>query len=620
MVGLDESRAMPHAAIVSDCDHIRNTARKLVINHGILEGVGWNRKAFVGLNAGVRRPMESHSKESPKQTDLETPLNSTDIITTDQLWIACSADRVWISPNALSLVIGGPHVKPRLASMGGLLQVENELWAITVAHVFQQEPPCDDHDNDMFDFDESDLAVLMSTDITTTEEMEFAPLSISSESFQQGMDTLELGKTRQRAPGLTSGDLFTASTEESEQSSSPKVKLGQPGLSNALIGTPGIAKLVSTHIRDGDIMANPALDYSMIKINHTNWQSNILSYKGLDGSIVVKEISTVADCMIPNGERLYLLTGSSGAVIGTSIESSSILCLSESKENLQVWTVSLGAVRKGDCGSWAIGIKTGELLGMLIATCPALNEAYILPGQRIMADIKSKLSTVNVSLPLNPLAKFEAAMYIGAAEEIDVHISGGISLAPSSGERTSPLYYAASSGDLEAVKWLINEGADPNKGYVRITKGVINKAVESGKPEILRKLLEVQRDVTERMELITLTPLYAAIKGHYVDIVDILTKEGVDMDRAAFSYITYPLTIALKKGAEEIFQLLLDAGHDTSVTDQGAHQSAEEVEKLFPDEAIHALLEAARATAQAVKTEKEKETESKHKAEISPDD
>ena len=47
-------------------------------------------------------------------------------------------------------------------------------------------------------------------------------------------------------------------------------------------------------------------------------------------------------------------------------------------------------IRKGDSGSWAFDAYTGDLLGILIAGCPKLLEAYILPAYRIFDDIRTK--------------------------------------------------------------------------------------------------------------------------------------------------------------------------------------------------------------------------------------
>lgn len=55
-------------------------------------------------------------------------------------------------------------------------------------------------------------------------------------------------------------------------------------------------------------------------------------------------------------------------------------------------------IQKGDSGSWAFDAFTGDLLGILIAGCPALLEAYIIPARRVFDDIRNHRGS-EVSLP-----------------------------------------------------------------------------------------------------------------------------------------------------------------------------------------------------------------------------
>ncbi|KAJ3535287.1 hypothetical protein NM208_g7196 [Fusarium decemcellulare] len=48
-------------------------------------------------------------------------------------------------------------------------------------------------------------------------------------------------------------------------------------------------------------------------------------------------------------------------------------------------------IQPGDSGSWAFDAHSGNLLGVLIAGCPDLQEAYILPAYEIIQDIKVQL-------------------------------------------------------------------------------------------------------------------------------------------------------------------------------------------------------------------------------------
>jgi hypothetical protein len=45
-------------------------------------------------------------------------------------------------------------------------------------------------------------------------------------------------------------------------------------------------------------------------------------------------------------------------------------------------------IQPGDSGSWAFNAYTGELLGILIAGCQELLEAYILPAHQAFDNIQ----------------------------------------------------------------------------------------------------------------------------------------------------------------------------------------------------------------------------------------
>lgn len=55
-------------------------------------------------------------------------------------------------------------------------------------------------------------------------------------------------------------------------------------------------------------------------------------------------------------------------------------------------------IQAGDSGSWALDAITGDFLGVLIAGCPELQEAYIIPAYDILGDIEKDLGQ-EVRLP-----------------------------------------------------------------------------------------------------------------------------------------------------------------------------------------------------------------------------
>ena len=112
--------------------------------------------------------------------------------------------------------------------------------------------------------------------------------------------------------------------------------------------------------------------------------------------------TSAASKMAPTGTRLTL-AAPRGETTVIAIGSESSVQLTSCKRYLGLWTVRLDRAEDGDCGSWIINHVTGELFGMLAATCEDLCEAYILPIKDIFTEIET-LSDHSVKLPaLDPV-------------------------------------------------------------------------------------------------------------------------------------------------------------------------------------------------------------------------
>ena len=98
-------------------------------------------------------------------------------------------------------------------------------------------------------------------------------------------------------------------------------------------------------------------------------------------------ISSVANEMAPAGTPL-LLRVPRGEITATAISSESSLQLTSSNRYLRLWTIRVDCAEEGDCGSWIVDLATGKLVGMLVATCEAVREAYILPIKDIFKEIE----------------------------------------------------------------------------------------------------------------------------------------------------------------------------------------------------------------------------------------
>ena len=84
-----------------------------------------------------------------------------------------------------------------------------------------------------------------------------------------------------------------------------------------------------------------------------------------------------------------LLQAPRGTTIVIAISTESSVQLNSGNSHLRLWTVQVDRIEDGDCGSWVIDRVTGELFGMLVATCEALCEAYILPVKDIFTEIET---------------------------------------------------------------------------------------------------------------------------------------------------------------------------------------------------------------------------------------
>ena len=108
-------------------------------------------------------------------------------------------------------------------------------------------------------------------------------------------------------------------------------------------------------------------------------------------------ITSVASKSAPAGTHL-LLQAPRGKIVVIAVSSESSVQLNPDHRPLRLWTVQVDRVENGDCGSWITDRVTGELFGVLVATCESLHEAYILPVKDIFNEIQT-VSGHSVGLP-----------------------------------------------------------------------------------------------------------------------------------------------------------------------------------------------------------------------------
>lgn len=114
------------------------------------------------------------------------------------------------------------------------------------------------------------------------------------------------------------------------------------------------------------------------------------------------------------------------------------------------------------------------------------------------------------------------------------------------------LYEAVEQGHTAFVRLLLRKGADPNRGHA------LHRALQIGKPEMIQLFVDKGADFT-RPELL----IYAAASGKKA-IVELLLAKGADVNQID-RYDTNALWLAARDGHADIVALLLDKNADAGI-------------------------------------------------------
>ena len=131
------------------------------------------------------------------------------------------------------------------------------------------------------------------------------------------------------------------------------------------------------------------------------------------------------------------------------------------------------------------------------------------------------------------------------------------------------LLKASEKGDLEGVKFLIENGADVNaKGCCDYTP--LHEAAEKGHLEVVKYLISKGADVNAKSTGVFTsgyTPLHMAAGGGYLEVVKYLVSNGVDVN-AKGEYGDTPLHEAAEKGHLEVVKYLVKNGADVNAKNE----------------------------------------------------
>ena len=124
------------------------------------------------------------------------------------------------------------------------------------------------------------------------------------------------------------------------------------------------------------------------------------------------------------------------------------------------------------------------------------------------------------------------------------------------------LHIVIRKGDLEAVRNLLETGADVNATGNELFYP-LHIAVSQGYMDIVKLLLEHQAQVNVK-DSYDSTPLHIAVLKGHTDIIKLLIVYGADVNAKTKNNKITPLHIAVATGQEETTNYLIDHGADVN--------------------------------------------------------
>ena len=189
-------------------------------------------------------------------------------------------------------------------------------------------------------------------------------------------------------------------------------------------------------------------------------------------------------------------------------------------------------------------------------------------------------------------ALFVASMYRGNVDAVKQLIAKGAPAKIGDGVMfgSSPLYFAASSGDADIVRTLLENGADPNRKMMVIGMFPASPltAAIMGSADVISVLAKHGANIGEK-DSDGLNLISSATVAHRVDVIRALAKAGVDVnnvDKFGWTPLLYASTIDF--GDADVVQALLAAGADPKKTSPDG-KSAVSQAKLYNPSALAVL-------------------------------
>ena len=214
-------------------------------------------------------------------------------------------------------------------------------------------------------------------------------------------------------------------------------------------------------------------------------------------------------------------------------------------------------------------------LQLLHDSCPLGDD------QTLIEDQEFTLQVVHlVMLELQPPDREQDQGMMVACEEnddklLEQHLNQPRNPNCEDANQVTPLYAAASNGNLKCVLLLLEAGASQNQGRTDNGATPLLIAARNGHLEVVRFLVESGANKEQGRTDTGSTPLFVAAQTGHLEVVRFLVGSGANKDQGTTDGGSTPLFIAAAKGHLEVVRFLVGSGanKDQGTTDGSTHFS-----------------------------------------------
>jgi len=205
--------------------------------------------------------------------------------------------------------------------------------------------------------------------------------------------------------------------------------------------------------------------------------------------------------------------------------------------------------------------KSADGTTLLMMAAPDAQKVKLLISRG--ADARSKAKTGFTALMV-------ATTYLGTSESVKLLLDHGAEARPGDGVMygASPLFFAATAGDVDNISLLLAKDADPNRKMRLIgmfSASPLQQAASFGDSAVVKALLAGGANVHER-DSDGMTMLHWAVVAHHAEAARALIAGGADVDAVdRFGYTPLLYAATMDFGDAETAKALLAAGANPTV-------------------------------------------------------